>query len=390
MKETSVIFPVFRCSECSYKSLQKPPVEKHIKAKCSGATLIKEKKLVKHRDLSQGDDDVATLYQCSNCEYTSQQSTHVKTHIASKCQGAEVLSEKRKLTFEDVPKVLSTSSTVSQQGVLNNTGNVGTINQININLVVQANSEEEFALRIKAAIPAIREMREALGPDASINFLPSTILKGLEQANPALDNKVLKNNSIVCLKTKEKTPLVKYSKIELVNLYNMMLKILENNDQTDDEGNEISDDVYKMIIDLCINPYNQDKIIKCLKDTPEDELFTKIRDQISKDIKNDPHRKSTQYTDQYILAVRALEEPLSKIEYHNQDKTRKPTKMKKPNYAAVIVTKDPDKMYPPQQTNYYKYQNNIKAFNEKIKITKELIRDITEYYKTHKLTSLNK
>ncbi|NCA26934.1 MAG: hypothetical protein EBU69_02455 [Methylophilaceae bacterium] len=96
------------------------------------------------------------------------------------------------------------------------------------------------------------------------------------------------------------------------------------------------------------------------------------------------------YTEYYLIAVKALEEPLSNIEYHNKDKTRKPTKMKKLNYAAVIVTKDPDKMYPPQQTNYYKYQNNIKAFNEKIKITKELIRDITEYYKTHKLTSLNK
>lgn len=104
MKDTEFVATVFKCSGCSYKSLQKPPVEKHIKAKCSGATLVKEQKLVKHRDLSQSDDDIATLYQCSKCEYTSQFSTNVKTHISSKCQGAEVLSEKRKLIFEDVPK----------------------------------------------------------------------------------------------------------------------------------------------------------------------------------------------------------------------------------------------------------------------------------------------
>jgi hypothetical protein len=102
MKQTSFTASVHKCSKCEYWSLQKPPVTNHVKAKCIEASVITMEKVVTHRDTSYECNDVCTLHQCSGCGYTSSQASSVKKHVAAKCNGAQVLSEKRKLTLDDV------------------------------------------------------------------------------------------------------------------------------------------------------------------------------------------------------------------------------------------------------------------------------------------------
>jgi len=102
MKETSIVAPVFKCTGCKYWSLHKTHTSNHITKKCPEAKIVSKKKIIKHQDPNNERDDVATLYQCSKCSYTSYQPSPVNTHI-KKCPGAELIKEQRKLFIEDVP-----------------------------------------------------------------------------------------------------------------------------------------------------------------------------------------------------------------------------------------------------------------------------------------------
>ena len=103
MKETTYKTTVYGCSGCGYWSLLKHVAASHVRVKCPGAAVNAVEKMLTHRDASFETDDEATLHQCSNCGYTSNQPTHVRTHARAKCPAAEVVSEKRKLSIGDVP-----------------------------------------------------------------------------------------------------------------------------------------------------------------------------------------------------------------------------------------------------------------------------------------------
>jgi len=298
MKETAVVMPVFSCSLCKYWSLQKPHVSKHLTAKCVGATLVKEEKLVKHRDLTFECDDIATLYQCSNCDYTSQQSTNVKTHTNTKCKGATVLSEKRKLVFEDVPKKQDTSYKTTTTGNVNQTHNVLAVNvadapvtQNNLMLVIAANSEEEFAERLKIFYQVSRENGIEFEKG---EFMPSALLKGFEEANPKLDNKVCKNNTVVCLKTGERTPLMKYARQELLNIFNLITKQIETFAFGDEDENEFIDKLIRMIIDS-EQIENSKYTLKQYHKKYEDYDVYEIREDLAQLIQKDTERTRTKY-----------------------------------------------------------------------------------------------
>ncbi|AGE56483.1 protein of unknown function (DUF1390), partial [Acanthocystis turfacea Chlorella virus NE-JV-2] len=231
MKETAVVMPVFKCSGCSYTSLHRPHAVSHVNAKCQGVSIIKEDKLVRHRDLSAESDDIATLHQCSNCGYTSNQTTNVKTHLASKCQGATMLSGKRRLTYEEMPKTQKTYNQGNVNAVLSVSGDHNAINQYNIMMVITANTPEEYQERLKIFYQVSKENGITFEKG---EFMPSVLLKGFEKTNPGLDNKVCNNNSVVCLKTGNRTPLMKYARTELANLMNLMTKMIETYEPTNE------------------------------------------------------------------------------------------------------------------------------------------------------------
>jgi len=304
MKETAVVMPVYKCSGCSYTSLQRPPVSKHIDAKCQGASLIKEDKLVRHRDLSAESDDIATLHQCSNCGYTSHQPTHVKTHLASKCQGATMLSGKRRLTYEEVPKTHKTHNQGNVTAVLGINGdNNAPINQYNIMLVISANTPEEFQERLKIFYQVSKENGITFEQG---EFMPSVLLKGFEKTNPGLDNKVCNNNSVVCLKTGKSTPLMKYAKIELANIMNLMTKMIETYEPTNkNEEKFISD-----LIGICIHP-DQVKATKYYikQKRGEDKVndVSVLRHEIQRLLHKDEMREKTLfYSALYMLSLDLL------------------------------------------------------------------------------------
>lgn len=292
MKETAVVMPVFKCSGCSYSSLQKPHVVSHAGSKCQGASVIKEDKLVRHRDLTAESDDIATLYQCSNCGYTSQHSTNAKTHVSSKCRGATVLSDKRRLTFEEVPNTQKTYNQGNVNAVLSVSGdNNAPINQYNIMLVISANTPEEFQERLKIFYQVSKDNGIAFEQG---EFMPSMLLKGFEKSNPGLDNKVCNNNSVVCLKTGERTPLMKYAKTELVNIMNLMAKMIETYEPTNEnEENFISD-----LIGICIHPQqvkNTKYYIKLKRGEDQMNKVSVLQQEIRRLLHEDEAREKTQY-----------------------------------------------------------------------------------------------
>ena len=193
MKETTFTTPVHSCSSCDFWSLRKDHVQTHIQAKCPTATVVSQEKSLTHKDVSFELDDKSTLHQCSQCGYTSTQITHVRTHIRAKCKGAVVESEKRKLVLKDpVPSVQNTITTEAVTMGEHNSNN----NIINKSVILQVNiqphpcqSPEEFAEYVKIFYKVTRENINLDNPV----FMPSELLKGLEKATPALDNKMFTN-----------------------------------------------------------------------------------------------------------------------------------------------------------------------------------------------------
>ena len=376
MKETTFTTSVYSCSLCKYWSLSKQTITRHIDAKCNGGTVVSQEKLLTHRDVSFELDDKATLYQCSDCGYTSTQVTPVRNHIRAKCPSATVVSEKRKLIVEEVPAVVQGNV----QAIMNVGVSNAPINQTNLILVIQANSREEFDARLKILYKVFRNDVDFENP----MLLPSTVLKGFEKENPALDNKMFTNNSVVCLTTKNKTPVVQYAAQELVNIYDIMLKFLEKNDTHDEDGVEYDEDLVRFIINECIH----EKTISTIKTQKKSEDFQLLRQEIAEMLRKDPDRQKTYYTDEYKIAVQNLGKPLTKIPYHNKDKTRKPQKMVKQSlndtYRGLTTP------IPQNQAKYTKYQENAEDWQNSIVLTREMIADIAEYYRTKTKANLKK
>jgi len=221
MKETSIIAPVFKCSKCNYWSLHKTSVDKHIAAKCPDAKLLREEKVVKHQDPNNERDDITTLYQCSKCSYTSYASSPAKTHI-KKCPGAELISEKRKLSIEDVPP--KPNGNVATQNITTNNGiavNNGDVNQTIINLHITMNTREEYEAMVAAIAKSIdsgqfSSLHLTFADDPS--KVPAIISKAIKEADPRLDNKTIIKNDVVCKESGAKMPKVKHAKTQTANL----------------------------------------------------------------------------------------------------------------------------------------------------------------------------
>jgi hypothetical protein len=281
-------------------SLVKTSVDTHVHTKCPGATVVKEEKLVKHHDIEYTCDDVATLHQCSGCGYTSVFATNVKTHVRNKCKTATVLSGKRKLVFGDVPPPPTGNiSTSSNTGIAVHT-NLAPItqNNVNLNLVIVANSREEYDERLRIFYKVSKENGLIFEKG---EFMPSAILEGLEKENPALDNKQFTNNSVVCLKTGKKTPVVQYAKDELVSIVSLMADIIEKFETPEGWSKEEAQTFLKQLIDVVIDKaqLSASKYVALgpppHEDTPEN--FWRVHERLAELLGKDENReKETLYT----------------------------------------------------------------------------------------------
>jgi phage FluMu protein Com len=371
MKETAVTMQVHKCDSCNYRSLQKPPVATHIKAKCPGAKIVSETKIVRHRDIDYDCDDIATLHQCSKCEYTSFQSTSIKRHIDTKCPGATMLSEKRKLQFEDVPPVSTTTMTVdSNSGIALQNCN-GNVNQTNLMLVIVANSKEEFDERLKIFYKVSRENGVEF---VKGDFVPSTILDAFDKENPRLDNVKYTNNSVVCLKTGDKTPIVQYSSQELLHLFDIMLDILKKNEKCDANGDEYSEEFINDISDLCLND-------NYLYHTRKRGDFETFKTTVSKDLLKitNIHDKTVHSNLYKMIHDKANECPLSSLRCR-EDRYKKPQKIVS-RKSMNMFTMTPYRI-PENQQRWESYVDAKNKWDADIQVTRAMISDIVKYYKT--------
>ena len=353
MKDTSIVAPIFECSGCKYWSLNRSHTSSHITKKCPEAKIVSKKKIIKHQDPNNERDDVATLYQCSKCSYTSYQPSPVNTHI-KKCPGAELIKEQRKLFIEDVPP----EGIINNQNMTNNTGNVGsmatTVNgtaigtfNLNVQLIMPAvNSQEEYDDRVRIMLRAIKD----IGIESKIDiafadgeFKPVELLKALETENPQLDNKKLTNNSVVCLKSGEKTPLKDFCRQEIVNLNKVSLDTIKRTG-LEDELTDTTAQRLKPIIDACIDDKQISAIKYCLKNNPKLDLTTEERKSdreivrsLAKCLKEDPDFEKNYYNETFVRALQNLETPLTTIKQQNIRKEKKWLKNKQSkNYVEKV------------------------------------------------------
>jgi len=305
MKETAIVAPVFECSGCKYWSLHKTHTSNHISKKCPEAQIVSKKKIVKHQDPNNERDDITTLYQCSKCSYTSYSSSPVNTHI-KKCPGAELIKEQRKLFLEDVP--------ADPVGTINNNTNVGiginygTANQNIINIVMPAvNSKEEFEERLDILFKVAQKHNLSFTPE---QFKPSVLIKGFETESPGLNNKKYTNNSIVCLKTGERTPVGQYADQEQASIYELWLAEISRFSSDNDNNEQYMKQIWEMV-ERCI-AYSTISVAK------------RNLDKIAELVRNDPDRKNVRmYSKEYYIAKEALSSSLTDIKNDQMQQIRK-------------------------------------------------------------------
>jgi hypothetical protein len=338
MKATGIVAPAYKCSGCGYMSLVKTHVDNHIHTKCTGASVIKEEKLVKHHDLEYTCDDMATLHQCSGCGYTSVQATSVKTHVRNKCKTATVLSGKRKLVFGDVPPPQIGNVAASRDAFVSNSGNVNIDNSsVNLMLVIVANSKEEYDERLKIFYKVSKENGLTFEKG---EFVPSAILDCMEKENPALDNKQFTNNSIVCLKTGKKTPVVQYAKQELESMLSLMVDTLIKYEKPDDVSEEDEEAFLQGMIDTVIHP-KQWAIWKSTTCGQGNYDFWAVRDKLARILSVDAIRERRSfYSDFYLMALDLVSAKLCDIQLECGKKDSKDEKdeRKKEVYESVQAT----------------------------------------------------
>ena len=198
MKPTKFKASTHRCSVCCYRSLLKSHVLSHVNSKrCEGAKVITEEKLVSHTDEHDSEVFKATLYQCSKCLHTTCKTTNINTHVSKTCVGADIISSKRILCFDDVPKPATTTGNVSAtQG--DNSIAAGTIqnsfNTTNL-ILVPPQTKDEYAAWVNALRPLLDRCELKLSTDMS--DIPAAIYAIARSTDPRLDNKHITHNDVV-------------------------------------------------------------------------------------------------------------------------------------------------------------------------------------------------
>ena len=197
MKPTKFKATTHRCSVCCYRSLMKIPVTRHVNSKrCEGAKVITEEKIVSHTDDHDTEVFKATLYQCSKCSHTTYSTTAINTHVSKTCVGADIISSKRILCFDDVPKNDHTGNVSATQG--NNSIAAGAIqhsfNTTNV-ILVPPQTKEEYAAWVTALRPLLDRCELKLSTDMS--DIPAAIYAIARSTDPRLDNKHITYNDVV-------------------------------------------------------------------------------------------------------------------------------------------------------------------------------------------------
>ena len=198
MKPTKFKAITHRCSVCCYRSLIKTQVSNHVNSKkCEGAKVITEEKLVSHTD--EHDDEVfkATLYQCSECLHTTCKTTNINTHVSKTCVGADIISSKRILCFDDVPKPATTTGNASATSGNSSFNTIAAVNSTvhNTNIIlVPPQTKEEYAAWVNALRPLLDRCDLKLSTDLS--DIPAAIY-AIARTDPKLDNKHVTHNDVV-------------------------------------------------------------------------------------------------------------------------------------------------------------------------------------------------
>ena len=219
MKPTKFKAITHRCSVCCYRSLIKTHVSHHVKSKkCEDAEVITEEKLVSHTDEHDSEVLKATLYQCSKCLHTTCKTTNINTHVSKTCVGADIISSKRILCFDDVPKpIVATGNVNATQG--DNSIAAGTIqhsfNTTNI-ILVPPQTKEEYAAWVNALRPLLDRCELKLSTDMS--DIPATIYAIARSTDPRLDNKHITHNDVVNRVDRSTSTKGKHSKQEISRL----------------------------------------------------------------------------------------------------------------------------------------------------------------------------
>lgn len=233
MKPTKFKATTYRCSGCCYRSLMKTQVSTHVKSKkCEGARVVTEEKMVSHTDEHESEIFKATLYQCSNCDHTTYSTTTIKNHVSKvkACVGAEVVSSKRILCFDDVPKTDHTgkvivTATQGDQSIVN-TGTIDrSYNTTNL-ILIPPQSIEEYTAWVDALRPILDRCDLKLPTDMS--DIPAAIYAIARSTNPRLENKHIKHNDVVSRVDGSVTAKVKHSKHEVSRLMTAMYDALKS------------------------------------------------------------------------------------------------------------------------------------------------------------------
>ena len=207
-----------RCSVCCYRSLIKTQVSTHVK-RCEGAKVVTEEKIVSHTDEHDSEVFRATLYQCVKCSYTTYQSAKMDTHVRKACVGADVISSKRILCFDDVPTTEHTGKAIVTATQGDKSVTAGAIehsfNSTNI-IFVPPQSTEEYAAWVSALRPVIDRCEWKMSSDLS--DIPAAIYAIARPADPRLDNKHVTKNDVVNRVDGSVIPKGKHSKREISRL----------------------------------------------------------------------------------------------------------------------------------------------------------------------------
>jgi len=205
------------CSVCCYRSLIKTPISNHVKSKkCEGAKIVTEEKIVSHTDEHDSEVFKATLYQCVKCSYTTYQGAKMNTHVSKRCVGADVISSKRVLCFDDVPKTDHINNVTATQGdnsvaagIIDHSFN--TIN--NINIYLPPGSVEEYAALVNMLCPLID--RGMLKLSGDLSAIPAEISAIARSSDQKFDNKHVTHNDVVNRVDGTVIPKGKHSKQEI-------------------------------------------------------------------------------------------------------------------------------------------------------------------------------
>jgi hypothetical protein len=131
--------------------------------------------------------------------------------------GAEVVSAKRILCFDDIPKQPITTGNISATNSIVNSTIENSFNTTN-NIYLPPGSVEEHIAYVKALsfLADSGKLQVVLQGDSAA--VPAMLSKMTREIDPRLDNKYINNNDVVSRVDGTKTPLVRHAKKEVPRL----------------------------------------------------------------------------------------------------------------------------------------------------------------------------